>query len=53
MGQDRMRLEEENFRNEKHVLLDGQSRGIKNPGVLLDKSQEVFFVSIGEVFPHQ
>jgi hypothetical protein len=49
----RIRLEEENFRKRNHLMLDGQPWGIKNPGVLLDKSQKVFFICFGEVFPDQ
>jgi hypothetical protein len=26
---------------------------MKNPGVLLDKSQKVFFICVGKVFPDQ
>jgi len=31
--------------------MDGQLRKVKNPGVFLDKSQKIFFIGIGEVFP--
>jgi hypothetical protein len=50
----RIRLKEKNFRKGNHVMMDGQLRRVKNPGVLLNKSQKVFFIGIGEVFPdHQ
>ena len=53
MKEGKIRLKEKNFRKGDHVILGGQPRGIKNPGVLLDKSQKVFFICFGEVFPHQ
>jgi hypothetical protein len=31
--------------------MDGKLCKVKNPGVLLDKSQKVFSIGIGEVFP--
>ena len=48
-----MRLEEENLRKGNHVRLEGEFRKKKNPGVLFDKSQKIFFIFIGEMFPHQ
>jgi hypothetical protein len=38
-------------RRKNDVMLDGKTRRIKNPGVVLDKSQEIFFIRIGDVFP--
>jgi hypothetical protein len=49
----RIRLKEKNFWKGDHVMLDGQPWGIKKPGVFLDKSQKIFFICIGEVFPDQ
>jgi hypothetical protein len=48
-----IRLKEENFQRGNKGMLYRQSRKIKNPGVLLDKSQKVFFIGLGEVFPDQ
>jgi len=40
-------------RRKNDVMLDGKTRRIKNPGVVLDKSQEIFFIRIGDMFPGQ
>jgi len=40
-------------RRKNDVMLDGKTRRIKNPGVVFDKSQEIFFICIGDVFPGQ
>ena len=53
MREGAIRLEEKNFQEEKHLMLDGLSWGIKNPRVLIDKSQKLLFIIIGEMFPDQ
>jgi hypothetical protein len=43
-------LQEGKFQQRDQTLLGGEPRVIKNPGILLDHGQKVFFIFSGEVF---
>ena len=44
-------VQEKDFRKGDHERMDRQRRRRKNAGILLDKSQKVLLIGIGEVFP--